>query len=134
LTLEGASGIPGASPIPAPQVDLYGSTEAGYLFVGEAFKYDSRVIDANAFIELAPWRAAHPDIFQIYVTTRDRAGGERKIRAVEASGPSELIWGGAPGHNSRCPLRQTGITDYRSGRRRDTSPHPKAPGLRFWWF
>ena len=61
-----------AEVFPAPQVDLYGSTEAGYLFVGEAFKDDSQVIDANAFIELAPWRAGHPDVFQIYVTTRDR--------------------------------------------------------------
>lgn len=57
---------------PAAQVDLYGSTEAGYLFVGEAFKDNSRVIDANAFIELVPWRPALPEVFQIYVTTRDR--------------------------------------------------------------
>ena len=57
---------------PAAQVDLYGSTEAGYLFVGEAFKDNSQVIDANAFIELVPWRAELPDVFQIYVTTRDR--------------------------------------------------------------
>jgi phenylacetate-CoA ligase len=56
---------------PAPQVDLYGSTEAGYLFVGEAFKDDSRVIDANAFVELEPYRNLS-DTFQIYVTTRDR--------------------------------------------------------------
>lgn len=61
-----------AEVFPAPQVDLYGSTEAGYLFVGEAFKDDSQVIDANAFIELAPWRANLPDVFQIFVTTRDR--------------------------------------------------------------
>ncbi|HWA84961.1 MAG TPA: CoF synthetase [Opitutus sp.] len=61
-----------AEVFPAPQVDLYGSTEAGYLFVGEAFKDNSQVIDANAFIELVPWRAALPDVFQIYVTTRDR--------------------------------------------------------------
>ena len=69
-----------AEVFPAPQVDLYGSTEAGYLFVGEAFKDDSRVIDANAFIELVPWRrstgsgegAELKDVFQIYVTTRDR--------------------------------------------------------------
>jgi len=45
-----------AEVFPAAQVDLYGSTEAGYLFVGEAFKDNSRVIDANAFIELVPWR------------------------------------------------------------------------------
>jgi phenylacetate-CoA ligase len=57
---------------PAPQVDLYGSTEAGYLFVGEAFKDNSQVVDANAFIELVPWRPNLPDVFQIYVTTRDR--------------------------------------------------------------
>ncbi len=61
-----------AEVFPAAQVDLYGSTEAGYLFVGEAFKDDSRVIDANAFIELVPWRPELPDVFQIYVTTRDR--------------------------------------------------------------
>jgi len=56
---------------PAPQVDLYGSTEAGYLFVGEVFKDNSRVIDENAFIELAPYRGL-ADISQIFVTTRDR--------------------------------------------------------------
>jgi phenylacetate-CoA ligase len=78
-----------AEAFPVPQVDLYGSTEAGYLFVGEAFKDNSKVIDTNAFIELVPWR--HPlgdagawrqttsapppaaaDIFQIFVTTRAR--------------------------------------------------------------
>lgn len=56
---------------PVPQVDLYGSTEAGYLFVGEAFKDNSQVIDSNAFIELAPYRGL-PEVYQIYVTTRDR--------------------------------------------------------------
>jgi phenylacetate-CoA ligase len=61
-----------AETFPAPQVDLYGSTEAGYLFVGEAFKGDSQVIDANAFVELAPWRSGLDAIFQLYVTTRDR--------------------------------------------------------------
>lgn len=60
-----------AEQFPVPQVDLYGSTEAGYLFVGEAFKDNSQVIDSNAFIELTPYRGL-PDIFQIYVTTRDR--------------------------------------------------------------
>ncbi len=60
-----------ADVFPVPQVDLYGSTEAGYLFVGEAFKDDSRVIDANAFVELVPYRG-RSDVFQIYVTTRDR--------------------------------------------------------------
>lgn len=61
-----------AEAFPAPQVDLYGSTEAGYLFVGEAFQGNSQVVDANAFIELVPWRAALADVFQIHVTTRDR--------------------------------------------------------------
>lgn len=71
-----------ASAFPAPQVDLYGSTEAGYLFVGGAFKDDAQVIDANAFVELVPWRPAAKgagpaapspaDIFQLHVTTRDR--------------------------------------------------------------
>jgi phenylacetate-CoA ligase len=57
---------------PAPQVDLYGSTEAGYLFVGGAFGDDSRAIDDNAFIELVPWRDDAPGIHQIHVTTRGR--------------------------------------------------------------
>lgn len=61
-----------AGAFPAPQVDLYGSTEAGYLFMGEAFKDDSQVIDDNAFIELVPWRSELPDVYQIYVTTRGR--------------------------------------------------------------
>jgi len=61
-----------AEAFPAPQVDLYGSTEAGYLFVGEAFKENSQAIDGNAFIELIPWEAEQPDVFQIVVTTRDR--------------------------------------------------------------
>jgi phenylacetate-CoA ligase len=60
-----------AEVFPAPQVDLYGSTEAGYLFIGEAFKDDSRVIDANAFVELVPYQQSK-DVFQINVTTRDR--------------------------------------------------------------
>ena len=60
-----------AEAFPAPQVDLYGSTEAGYLFVGEAFRDDSRVIDGNAFVELVPYRGLD-DVFQLYVTTRDR--------------------------------------------------------------
>lgn len=55
----------------APQVDLYGSTEAGYLFVGDAFADNSRVIDANAFVELVPYRNLG-DTFQIVVTTRGR--------------------------------------------------------------
>lgn len=61
-----------AEAFPAPQVDLYGSTEAGYIFVGEAFKDNSQAIDANAFIELVPWRPELPGVFQIHVTTRDR--------------------------------------------------------------
>jgi phenylacetate-CoA ligase len=61
-----------AEVFPAAQVDLYGSTEAGYLFVGEAFQDNSAVIEANAFIELVPWRPELKDVFQIYVTTRAR--------------------------------------------------------------
>ncbi|HZP60608.1 MAG TPA: CoF synthetase [Opitutaceae bacterium] len=61
-----------AEVFPVPQVDLYGSTEAGYLFVGEAFQDDTRVIDANAFVELVSWRPELADVFQIYVTTRHR--------------------------------------------------------------
>jgi len=57
---------------PAPQVDLYGSTEAGYIFVGEAFKDDSQVIDGNVFVELRPFREGLRDVFQIVVTTRER--------------------------------------------------------------
>ncbi|MBC8010701.1 MAG: CoF synthetase [Burkholderiales bacterium] len=60
-----------AEAFPAPQVDLYGSTEAGYIFVGEAFKDDSVVIDGNAFVELVPYRGLD-DVFQLHVTTRDR--------------------------------------------------------------
>lgn len=60
-----------AEAFPAPQVDLYGSTEAGYIFVGEAFKDESRVIDGNAFVELVPYRGLE-DVFQLYVTTRER--------------------------------------------------------------
>ncbi len=60
-----------AEAFPAPQVDLYGSTEAGYLFVGTAFQDDSRVIDENAFVELQPYRDLE-DVFQILVTTRGR--------------------------------------------------------------
>jgi len=54
------------------QVDLYGSTEAGYIFVGDAFRDNSRVVDGNAFVELVPWREDLADVFQIYVTTRAR--------------------------------------------------------------
>ena len=54
------------------QVDLYGSTEAGDIFVGDAFRDNLYVIDGNAFVELVPWRAELPDVFQINVTTRDR--------------------------------------------------------------
>lgn len=56
----------------AELVDLYGSTEAGYIFVGDAFKDNLQVIEGNAFVELVPWRAELPDVFQINVTTRDR--------------------------------------------------------------
>jgi phenylacetate-CoA ligase len=61
-----------AEAFPAPQVDLYGSTEAGYIFVGEAFRDDSGAIDDNAFIELVPWRPGVAGVHQIHVTTRGR--------------------------------------------------------------
>jgi len=61
-----AEAFPGAA-----QVDLYGSTEAGYLFVGDVFADNLQVVEDNAFIELTPWRAAD-NAFQINVTTRDR--------------------------------------------------------------
>ncbi len=61
-----------AEVFPAAQVDLYGSTEAGYIFVGDAFKDNLRVIDGNAFVELVPWREELPEVFQINVTTRGR--------------------------------------------------------------
>jgi phenylacetate-CoA ligase len=54
------------------QVDLYGSTEVGYLFVGDAFRDNLQVIDGNAFVGLVSWRAELPKVFQINVTTRDR--------------------------------------------------------------
>jgi phenylacetate-CoA ligase len=60
-----------AEVFPAAQVDLYGSTEAGYIFVGDAFQDNSGVIDANAFVELVPWRG-RADVFQTQVTTRRR--------------------------------------------------------------
>lgn len=56
----------------AAQVDLYGSTEAGYLFVGDAFADNLQVVEGNAFIELTPWREGAAEAFQINVTTRDR--------------------------------------------------------------
>lgn len=65
-----AEAFPGAA-----QVDLYGSTEAGYLFVGDAFADNLRVIEGNAFVELVPWRRdvdGAGEVFQIQVTTRDR--------------------------------------------------------------
>jgi phenylacetate-CoA ligase len=55
----------------AEQVDLYGSTEAGYIFVGDAFHDNSKVIDENVFVELTPYRQLK-DVFQLYVTTRGR--------------------------------------------------------------
>ncbi len=62
-----AEAFPGAA-----QVDLYGSTEAGYIFVGDAFADNLRAVDGNAFVELMPWRDGAGDVFQICVTTRDR--------------------------------------------------------------
>jgi len=60
-----------ADVFPAHQVDLYGSTEAGYIFVGDAFRDNLQVIDQNAFVELVPWHGL-VDVFQTQVTTRHR--------------------------------------------------------------
>jgi len=68
-SLQHSRRISGA--FPASQIDLYGSTEARYIFIGEAFKDDSRMIDGNALVVLEPYRSVR-DTFQIYVTTRSR--------------------------------------------------------------
>lgn len=60
-----------AEAFPVAQIDLYGSTEAGYIFVGDAFRDNMRVIDANVFVELVPWRG-QPGVYETRVTTRDR--------------------------------------------------------------
>ncbi|MEZ5278697.1 MAG: CoF synthetase [Opitutaceae bacterium] len=57
---------------PVPQIDLYGSTEAGYLFIGDAFQDNSQAIDANAFIELEPFREDLPGVYTVIATTRGR--------------------------------------------------------------
>lgn len=75
LTYGKASQVHGrriAAAFPVPQVDLYGSTEAGYLFVGDAFADNSQAIDANAFIELEPYREDLPGVFSVIATTRGR--------------------------------------------------------------
>jgi len=71
----------------AQLVDLYGSTEAGYLFVGEAFCDNAQPVEENAFIELvAPQSlssgdaltrgggavSSQDDVWEICVTTRGR--------------------------------------------------------------
>lgn len=61
-----------AEAFPVPQIDLYGSTEAGYLFIGDAFADNARVIEANAFLELEPIRPDAPEVFRIIITTRGR--------------------------------------------------------------
>jgi len=61
-----------ADAFPVPQIDLYGSTEAGYLFIGDAFQNNSRAIDSNAFIELEPHRDELPEVFSVIATTRGR--------------------------------------------------------------
>ena len=61
-----------AEAFPVPQIDLYGSTEAGYLFIGDAFQDNSRVIDTNAFIELELYRPDLLEVFSVVATTRGR--------------------------------------------------------------
>lgn len=75
LTYGKASRVHGrriATAFPVPQIDLYGSTEAGYLFIGDAFADNSRAIDANAFIELEPFREDLPGVYSVIATTRGR--------------------------------------------------------------
>jgi phenylacetate-CoA ligase len=75
LTYGKASRVHGrriARAFPVPQVDLYGSTEAGYLFIGDAFADNSRAIDANAFIELEPHSEDRPGVYSVIATTRGR--------------------------------------------------------------
>lgn len=55
-----------------PQIDLYGSTEAGYLFVGDAFADNSKVIEENAFIELEALREDLENVYRVIITTRGR--------------------------------------------------------------
>jgi phenylacetate-CoA ligase len=61
-----------AEAFPAPQVDLYGSTEAGYLFVGDAFAGNSIPVEANALIELQELAPARSDAFRVIATTLNR--------------------------------------------------------------
>ena len=75
LTYGKASRVHGwriARAFPVPQIDLYGSTEAGYLFIGDAFGENFQAIDANAFIELEPYRADLPGVYSVIATTRGR--------------------------------------------------------------
>ena len=75
LTYGKASRVHGlriARAFPVPQIDLYGSTEAGYLFIGDAFADNSQAIDANAFIELEPFREDLPNVYSVIATTRGR--------------------------------------------------------------
>ncbi len=59
-----------ARQFPIPQVDLYGSTEAGYLLVGTPGE-PLQPVEDNAFLELLPHPGA-PDVFELSVTTRGR--------------------------------------------------------------
>ena len=43
------------------QIDLYGSTEAGYIFVGDAFQDNLRAIDGNAPRFPIPWSFANAE-------------------------------------------------------------------------
>jgi|GEM_PF-176538 len=64
-------------------VDLYGSTEAGYLFVGEAFCDNAQPVDENAFIELAEFDASP--------TINAASAGEERRTALAAEPSPQLL-------------------------------------------
>ena len=59
-----------AEAFPVPQVNLYGSTEAGYLLVGDP-EGSLKPIEDNAFLELLPFPGPG-GLFELSVTTRSR--------------------------------------------------------------
>jgi len=75
-------------------VDLYGSTEAGYLFVGEAFCDNARPVDENAFIELlrpvADDGGGNDTVANKVVCDRDALVGASSLDATAAN---ETLYG-----------------------------------------
>jgi len=106
------------------QVDLYGSAEAGYLFVGDAFADNLRVVEDNAFIERSPWRPGVAEAFHNNVTTRDReampllryhAGdivrrtptGYRILGREKDLFTGPMVWSCRPSRSMRCCRRNS---------------------------